>query len=125
MARTSTRLAATGLALGAALSLLGMTGSAHAVAQVSATVQAGSNLRAEPDTNSRVRGTTTSQAQMHHIKCFKYSQYVQVGNYGTNVWYYGHVDDRGTTPTTWYYDAWVWGGNVNVGADPASGVPQC
>ncbi|MDX3453154.1 hypothetical protein PV396_14540 [Streptomyces sp. ME02-8801-2C] len=124
MAKTSTRLAATGLALGAALTLLGTAGTAHAAAQTSATVQPNSNLRTEPSTNSRIRGTTTSQAEMH-IKCFKHAQYVQVGNYGTDVWYYGHVDDRGTNPPTWYYDPWVWGGNVNVGADPAPGIPPC
>ncbi|GAA3883013.1 hypothetical protein GCM10023084_39880 [Streptomyces lacrimifluminis] len=125
MAKTSTRLAAMGLALGAALTLLGTTGSAHAAAQASGTtLQPNSNVRAEPNTSSRVLGTTTSQALMY-IVCFKHAQYVKVGNYGTDVWYYGDVDDRGTNPMTWYHNPWVWGGNVNVGADPAPGIREC
>ncbi|MEV7995135.1 hypothetical protein AB0O67_25495 [Streptomyces sp. NPDC086077] len=125
MAKRSTRLASVGLALGAALSLLGTSGSAEAAAQgVNTTVQAGSNIRAGATTNSRLVGTTEFLSTAY-IECHTRGQYVKVGNYGTNVWYYGNVFDDDATPAHFYGDVWVWGGNVNVGADPSPDVAPC
>jgi hypothetical protein len=125
MAKRSTKMAVTGLALGAALSLLGTAGSAEAAAQgASTTVQAGSNIRAAATTNSRLVGTTEFKS-VGSISCYTYGQYVKVGNYGTDVWYFGNVfDDEGTQGHA-YIGVWVWGGNVNVGADPAPGIDRC
>lgn len=124
MAKRS-KLAAVGLALGAALSLLGTADSAEAAAQgVSTTVQAGSNLREGATTNSRLVGTTEFKSKAF-IKCYTRGQYVTVGNYGTDVWYLGYVDDYAATPPHSYYNVWVWGGNVNVGADPSPEVAPC
>ncbi|MER5216678.1 hypothetical protein ABT063_40645 [Streptomyces sp. NPDC002838] len=125
MGKRSTRLAATGLALGAALSLLGTAGSAHAAEQGrDTTVQAGSNIRAGATTTSRYLGTTKSES-VGAISCYTYGQYVRVGSYGTDVWYFGNVFDEGSNPPHAYLNVWVWGGNVNVGADPAPGIPRC
>ncbi|MFD3333059.1 hypothetical protein ACFWV1_10465 [Streptomyces sp. NPDC058700] len=125
MAKRSTRLTAVGLALGAAVSLLGAAGSAEAAAQgVNTTVQAGSNIRAAATTNSRLVGTTEFLSTAY-MECYTRGQYVRVGNYGTDVWYYGNVFDDDATPAHSYGDVWVWGGNVNVGADPAPGIPRC
>ncbi|MER7575764.1 hypothetical protein [Streptomyces sp. NPDC126514] len=126
MAKRS-KLAAVGLALGAAVSLLGTVGNAEAEAAaqgVGTTIQAGSNLRAAATTNSQLAGTTVAQSKAY-IKCYMRGQYVTVGNYGTNVWYMGYVDDYTAKPPVSYYDVWVWGGNVNVGADPSPEVAPC
>ncbi|GFN00202.1 hypothetical protein Sfulv_50120 [Streptomyces fulvorobeus] len=118
--------AAAGLALGAALSLLGTTGTAQAAPSsadgYAATVQANSNLRDAPNTSSRIWGTTTKVTEAG-IACYTRGQYVQVGSYGTNVWYYGTVIDYDIGHI--YSNVWMWGGNVNVGADPAPGIPGC
>ncbi|SNX58338.1 hypothetical protein SAMN06272735_2828 [Streptomyces sp. TLI_55] len=125
MAKRSTRLAATGLALGAALSLLGTAGSAEATAQsINTTIQGGSNLREAATTNSGLVGTTTSTSKAF-IRCYTRGQYVEAGGYGTDVWYFGYVDDYSATPPHSYYDVWVWGGNVNVGADPSPQLSPC
>ncbi len=117
--------AAVGLALGAALSLLGTAGSAEAATRsVNTTVQAGSNLREGATTNSGLIGTTKFKSKAF-IKCYTRGQYVTVGNYGTDVWYFGYVDDYAATPPHSYYNVWVWGGNVNVGADPSPDVAPC
>ncbi|MGW5640315.1 hypothetical protein [Streptomyces sp. NPDC003832] len=124
MAKRSTRLAATGLALGAALSVLGATGSAQATAQsVNTTVQPGSNMREAATTNSRLVGTTQFRSAAF-IRCYTHGQYAKVGNYGTDVWYYGNVTDGTSSPTV-YYNVWLWGGNVNVGTDPSPEVSPC
>ncbi len=121
MAMRSTRTAITGFALGAALSLLGTVGSAHAAVQgATTTVQANSNLRGGASSNSEYFGTTRVEAEAA-ISCFTYGQYVKVGNYGTDVWYQGNVFE----PTHAYLHVWIWGGNVNVGADPAPGIDHC
>ncbi|MFD3808909.1 hypothetical protein ACFWTC_36335 [Streptomyces sp. NPDC058619] len=125
MAKQSTRLAATGLALGATVSLLGAAGSALASAQaVNTTVQARSNIREAATTNSRLVGTTQFQSTAY-VRCYKRGQYVKVGNYGTDVWYFGNVFDDDATPAHAYLNVWMWGGNVNVGADPSPEVSPC
>ncbi|GAA4889559.1 hypothetical protein ACFPM3_19230 [Streptomyces coeruleoprunus] len=115
------RLAAAGLALGTAVSLVGMAGTAHAR---STTVEANSNIRAAATTNSRLVGTTKGVSEAH-VYCFTRGQYVKVGNYGTNVWYHVNVFDNAANPPHAYLRVYVWGGNVNVGADPAPGIPPC
>ncbi|MEU6229539.1 hypothetical protein [Streptomyces sp. NPDC047042] len=119
----STRLAATGLALGAALSL-GTAGSAEAASADprAVTVQPNSNLRSAPNTSSRIWGTTTKETE-GGVECYTRGQYVKVGNYGTDVWYYGTVIDYDIGHI--YNNVWMWGGNVNVGADPAPGIAPC
>ncbi|MGW7195677.1 hypothetical protein [Streptomyces chryseus] len=125
MVKRSARLAATGLALGAALSLLGTAGSAQAAAQArETTVQAGSNIRAAATTNSRLLGTTKSES-VGSISCYTRGQRVTVGGYTTDVWYFGNVFDEGSNPPHAYLNVWAWGGNVNVGADPAPDIPRC
>jgi uncharacterized protein YraI len=125
MAKRSAKLAATGLALGAALALLGTAQGAHAAAQgVSTTVQAGSNIRTGPTTNSEVLGTTLSES-VGAIACYQRGQYVKAGGYGTDVWYYGNVFEHGRDWAPAYLHVWVWGGNVNVGADPGHGIDPC
>ncbi|MFF3350137.1 hypothetical protein [Streptomyces sp. NPDC002779] len=125
MTRRSVSTAAAGLALGAALSLLGAAGTAEATSSndgYAATVQANSNLRDAPNTSSRIWGTTTKVTEAG-IACYTRGQYVTVGNYGTNVWYYGTVIDYDIGHI--YSNVWMWGGNVNVGADPAPGINPC
>ncbi|MGW0719282.1 hypothetical protein ACWD3K_31710 [Streptomyces sp. NPDC002778] len=119
------KLAAVGLALGAAVSLLGTAGSAEAAAQgVNTTVQAGSNIREAATTNSRLVGTT-EYLSTAYIHCYTRGQHVTVGNYGTNVWYYGNVFDDDAAPAHFYKNVWLWGGNVNVGTDPSPDVAPC
>ncbi|MDT9680740.1 hypothetical protein RND61_01350 [Streptomyces sp. TRM76323] len=125
MVRRSAGLAAVGLTLGAALSPLATAGGAHAAAQgVNTTVQAGSNIRAAATTNSRHLGTTRSVSTAA-IQCHTRGQYVKVGAYGTEVWYFGNVFDDTPGSPHGYIGVWVWGGNVNVGADPHPDVPRC
>ncbi|MCX5582713.1 hypothetical protein ACFV0H_00215 [Streptomyces erythrochromogenes] len=126
MAKRSTRFAATGLALGAALSLLGTAGAAEAAPSgtsgYAATVQAHSNLRDAPRTNSRIWGTTTKVTEAG-VACYTRGQRVTAGGYTTDVWYFGTVIDYDIGHI--YSNVWMWGGNVNVGADPAPGIPGC
>ncbi|WP_369037571.1 MULTISPECIES: hypothetical protein [Streptomyces] len=122
MAKRSTRLTAMGLVLGAALSVLGTAGTAEAAPSGSSgyatTVQANSNVRSGPFLASQIHGTTTKVTGAG-IDCRLDGDPVTVGGYTTNVWY------RGTVNGYNYSNAWVWGGNVNVGADPAPGIPGC
>lgn len=126
MAKTSTRLAATGLVLGVAASLLGIAGTAEAAPSgtngYAATVQPRSNLRDAPNTSSRIWYTTPKELEAG-IECYTRGQYVKVGNYGTDVWYKGTVIDYDFGH--WFSNVWMWGGNVNVGADPAPGIDPC
>ncbi|MFJ9545881.1 hypothetical protein [Streptomyces erythrochromogenes] len=122
MAKRSTRLAATGTAIGAALSLLGAAETAGAAPSGTSgratTVQANSNVRSGPFLAARIHGTTT-KVTAAHIDCWLDGDTVTAGGYTTNVWY------RGTVAGYDRSNAWVWGGNVNVGADPAPGIPGC
>lgn len=124
--KRSRSTAATGLVLGAALSLLGAAGTAEAAPTgttgYATTVQAHSNLREQPNTSSYIWGTTTKVTEAG-VECYTLGQYVKVGTYGTNVWYYGTVIDYDIGHI--YSNVWMWGGNVNVGADPAPGIPRC
>ncbi|GAA2935014.1 hypothetical protein [Streptomyces enissocaesilis] len=126
MTKRSVSTAAAGLALGAALSLLGTAGTAEAAPPstdgYAATVQAHSNLRDAPNTSSRIWGTTTKVTEAG-VACYTRGQYVKVGSYGTDVWYFGTVIDYDIGHI--YSNVWMWGGNVNVGADPAPGIPGC
>lgn len=126
MAKTSTGLAATGLALGVAVSLLGTAGTAQAAPTgtngYATTVQAHSNLRDAPHTSSRIWGTTTKVTEAG-VECYKIGQSVTAGGYTTAVWYFGTVIDYDIGHI--YSNVWMWGGNVNVGTDPAEGIPRC
>ena len=126
MTKRSVSNAAAGLVLGVAVSLLGTAGTAEAAPSGSSgyatSVQANSNLRNGPYTNSRIWGTTTKVTEAG-VECDTRGQYVKVGNYGTDVWYYGPVIDYDIGHI--YNNVWMWGGNVNVGADPAPGIPSC
>jgi hypothetical protein len=118
---------AAGLVLGVAVSLRGTAGTAEAaptdtIGYYPTTVQANSNLRDAPNTSGRIWHTTTRETE-GGVECYTRGQYVKVGNYGTNVWYYGTVVDYDIGQI--FGDVWVWGGNVNVGADPAPGIPGC
>ncbi|MDX3453156.1 hypothetical protein PV396_14550 [Streptomyces sp. ME02-8801-2C] len=116
------RASAVGLALGAAFSLLGAAGTAEAAPSASptaTTVQARSNLRSGPSTQEILVGTTTKVSKAY-IDCWSPGERVTVGGYTTDVWY------RGVVHGGWeLINVWVWGGNVNVGADPAPGIPRC
>ncbi|MGW3644983.1 hypothetical protein [Streptomyces sp. NPDC000878] len=122
MTRRSVSTAAAGLALGAALSLLGTAGTAEAAPTgangYATTVQANSNVRSGPFLAAQIYGTTT-QVTGASIDCWLDGDRVTVGGYTTNVWY------RGTVNGYDYSNAWIWGGNVNVGADPAPGIRGC
>jgi len=118
--------AAAGMVLGAAVSLLGTTGTAEAAptgsTSYATTVQANSNLRDAPNTSSRIWGTTTEVTEAG-IECYSRGQQVTAGGYTTDVWYYGTVIDYRIGHI--YSNVWMWGGNVNVGADPAPGIAHC
>ncbi|WP_189148859.1 hypothetical protein [Streptomyces lacrimifluminis] len=86
------------------------------------TVQPNSNLREAPNTSSRIVRTTIRELE-GGIECYTRGQYVKVGNHGTNVRYLGTVLETGIGQ--FLNDVWMWGGNVNVGADPAPGIPVC
>ncbi|MDX3453155.1 hypothetical protein PV396_14545 [Streptomyces sp. ME02-8801-2C] len=125
MTRRSVSTAVAGLVFGVAASLLGAAGVAEAAPSASptaTTVQARSNLRDAPNTSSRIWYTTPQELEAG-VECFKYGQYVKVGNYGTDVWYRGTVIDYDLGQI--FSNVWMWGGNVNVGADPAPGINPC
>ncbi|MFF6784707.1 hypothetical protein [Streptomyces sp. NPDC012510] len=127
MTKRSRTTVATGLALGATLSLLGAAGSAGAAPSGTddvraATVQANSNLRDAPRTSGRLLHTTTEESEAG-ILCYTRGERVTVGGYTTNVWYHGQVVDYGAGQI--FNSVFVWGGNVNVGADPAPGIEPC
>ncbi|GGX37470.1 hypothetical protein [Streptomyces chryseus] len=126
MTKRSLSTAAAGLVLGAAVSLLGTTGTAEAAptgaSAYATTVQAHSNLRDAPNTSSRIWGTTTKVTEAG-VECYTRGQRVTAGGYTTDVWYFGTVIDYDIGHI--YSNVWMWGGNVNVGADPAPGIPRC
>ncbi|MFJ7777438.1 hypothetical protein [Streptomyces yangpuensis] len=126
MTKRSRPAVAAGLALGAALSLLGAAGTAGAAPSAAdghaTTVQANSNLRSAPNTGSRIWGTTTKVTEAG-VECYTRGQRVTVGGYTTDVWYFGTVIDYDIGHI--YSNVWMWGGNVNVGADPAPGIRSC
>ncbi|MFJ2594183.1 hypothetical protein [Streptomyces erythrochromogenes] len=105
------RFAATGLALGAALFLLGTAGTAEAAPSGTnghaATAQANSNLRDAPGTNSRIRGTTTGVTEAG-IACYTRGQRVTAGGCTTDVWCFGTVIDYDIGHI--YSNVWMWGG---------------
>ncbi|SNX58337.1 hypothetical protein SAMN06272735_2827 [Streptomyces sp. TLI_55] len=118
---------ATGLALGAALSLLGAAGTAEAAPSGTGdvratTVQAHSNLRDAPRTSGRLLHTTTEETEAG-ILCYSRGERVTAGGYTTDVWYYGQVVDYAAGQV--FNGVYVWGGNVNVGTDPAAGIELC
>ncbi|MFF6784708.1 hypothetical protein [Streptomyces sp. NPDC012510] len=122
MTRRTVSTTAAGLALGAALSLLGTAGTAEAAPTgtdgYATTVQANSNLRGGPSTRATLAGTTTKVTRAS-IDCWQGGDEVTAGGYTTNVWY------RGVVGGYELMNVWIWGGNVNVGADPAPGIPGC
>ncbi|MGW0719284.1 hypothetical protein ACWD3K_31720 [Streptomyces sp. NPDC002778] len=122
MTRRSVSTGAAGLALGVAVSTLGIAGTAEAAptgtSGYATTVQANSNVRSGPFTRALIYGTT-SQVTPASIDCWLDGDRVTAGGYTTNVWYRGTVQGYDRS------NAWVWGGNVNVGADPAPGIPGC
>jgi hypothetical protein len=126
MSQRSTRLAAAGLAAGAALTLFASSGTAHAGASgFYVSLQAHSNVRTAPNTQNVPTVNTGPTADRYYIDgvCYSHGQRVTAGGYTTDVWYKGTVFD-GATPNQ-YYNAWVWGGNVNVGKDPSDSVDPC
>ncbi|THA76806.1 hypothetical protein [Streptomyces sp. A0592] len=122
MTRRIMPTAAAGLVLGTALSLLAAVGAAEAAPSgtsgYATTVQAKSNVRSGPFLAAQIHGTTT-KVTAASIDCWLDGDTVTAGGYTTNVWY------RGTVAGYNRNNAWVWGGNVNVGADPAPGIPGC
>ncbi|MEU6229540.1 hypothetical protein [Streptomyces sp. NPDC047042] len=121
MTRRSVSTAAAGLVLGAVVSLLGTAGTAEAAPSSTprlTTVQANSNLRGGPSSKEVLVGTTTKLTKAA-IDCWLPGEQVTAGGYTTNVWY------RGVVGGYELMNVWVWGGNVNVGADPAPGIPNC
>jgi hypothetical protein len=81
-------------------------------------VQANSNLRSGPSTRAILSGTTTAVTRAF-IECYTRGERVTAGGYTTDVWYQGVFG--GYELSVLY----AWGGNVNVGADPAPGIPVC
>ncbi|MER7575765.1 hypothetical protein [Streptomyces sp. NPDC126514] len=126
MTRRSVSTAAAGLVLGVAVPLLGTAGTAEAAPTGNSghatTVQANSNLRDAPKTSSRIQHTTTSVTEAG-VLCYSRGERVSAGGYTTDVWYYGDVFDYDIGQI--FHGVWMWGGNVNVGADPAPGIPGC
>ncbi|MGW1544687.1 SH3 domain-containing protein [Streptomyces sp. NPDC002309] len=131
MFKRSARLTAAGLAAGTALTLFGGAGASQAAAgasqQAAGTVQASpilqpnSNIRTGPGTSYRILGTSGPEGATGVVKCYGRGERVTAGGYTTDVWYQVTVHFPGHT----YYFVWAWGGNVNVGADPAPGVEVC
>lgn len=122
MTKRSVSTAAAGLVLGVAVSLLGTAGTAEAAPSgasgYATTVQPNSNVRSGPFTVAKIYGTTTKVTEAS-IDCWLDGDTVTVGGYTTKVWYRGTVQGYSGS------NMWVWGGNVNVGADPAPGIRGC
>ncbi|MEU2118037.1 hypothetical protein ABZ567_20890 [Streptomyces sp. NPDC016459] len=121
MSQLTVRRALAGAAAGAALVMSGATGTAHAgTSNFYVSLQTNSNVRTAPTTSSTLvlnTGSTVARYYMDGL-CYVRGQYVRIGTYGTDVWYHGHVvDGRMAEPTR--HHVYVWGGNVNVGDDPA------
>jgi len=127
MTKRNSTVVAAGLALGASLSLFGAAGTAGAAASGTddvraTTVQAHSNLRDAPRTSGRLLHTTTEETEAG-ILCWTRGDRVTAGGYTTDVWYLGQVVDYAAGQI--FNSVYVWGGNVNVGADPAPGIDRC
>jgi hypothetical protein len=125
MSLLSTRVAAAGTAAGAALTLFASAGAAEARPDAFyVSLQPYSNVRTAPNTQSQVRvntGPTVGRYEIYGI-CYVYGETVTADGYTTAVWYAGNIYDREGAQYNGYY---VWGGNVNVGADPAPSVDPC
>ncbi|MCL7427157.1 hypothetical protein [Streptomyces sp. YS415] len=125
MSLLSTRVAAVGIAAGAAFTLLASATAAEARPDAfHVSLQPNSNVRTAPNTQSQVRvntGPTVDRFEMYGI-CYVYGETVTAGGYTTAVWYAGNIYDSQGGQYNGYY---VWGGNVNVGTDPADSVDPC
>ncbi|MFF3849070.1 hypothetical protein [Streptomyces sp. NPDC002328] len=119
------RLAVLGTVAAAALSVLASAGMAHAGFYVS--LQTHSNVRTAPSTGSGVVVNTGSTPNRYYMDgvCYVHGQRVTAGGYTTDVWYRGTVHDSVIPSPGPYNHVWVWGGNVNVGQDPADSVDLC
>ncbi|MFD7436430.1 hypothetical protein [Streptomyces sp. NPDC059861] len=128
MSQRSTRLAAAGLAAGAALTLFAATGTAHAgAAGFYVSLQTNSNVRSAPGTQNVPLLNTGSTRDRYYMDgvCYVHGQPVTAGGYHTDVWYRGTVHDSVDLSKGPYRNVWAWGGNVNVGKDPADSVGVC
>lgn len=131
MFKRSARLTAAGLAVGAAFTLFGGAGASQAApsasqsspstVQFSPILQPNSNIRTGPGTSYRILNTSGPEGADGVVKCYGRGERVTVGGYTTDVWYQVNVQFPGHS----YYFVWAWGGNVNVGSDPAPGVGVC
>ncbi|MFI9152557.1 hypothetical protein [Streptomyces sp. NPDC053367] len=125
MSLLSTRVAAAGIAAGAAFALFASAGAAEARPDgFYVSLQPNSNVRTAPTTQSQIRVNTGPTVDRYYIEglCYVYGETVTAGGYTTAVWYKGHVFDS-LGPQ--YSNSYVWGGNVNVGADPSDSVDPC
>ncbi|MFJ4617021.1 hypothetical protein [Streptomyces sp. NPDC088812] len=124
-ARGRGRTAAVGVAAGAALAVLCAAGTAHAHFYVS--LQTYSNVRSAPNTGGGVVVNTGSIRERFYLDgvCYTRGQYIKSGGYGTDVWYHGSVHDSVDLTVGPYNNVWVWGGNVDIGRDPADSVRPC
>ncbi|MFF3484021.1 hypothetical protein ACFYXC_12115 [Streptomyces sp. NPDC002701] len=130
MFKRRARLTAVGLAVGTALTLFGGAGATQAASasgvarstvQSSPILQPNSNIRTGPGTSYRILNTSGPEGATGVVKCYARGERVTAGDYTTDVWYQVTVHLPGHT----YHFVWAWGGNVNVGADPAPGVEVC
>ncbi|MFE9683245.1 hypothetical protein [Streptomyces sp. NPDC006285] len=130
MFKRRARLTAVGLAVGTALTLFGGAGATQAASasgvarstvQSSPILQPNSNIRTGPGTSYRILNTSGPEGATGVVKCYARGERVTAGDYTTDVWYQVTVHLPGHT----YSFVWAWGGNVNVGADPAPGVEVC
>jgi hypothetical protein len=138
MSKRSARLTAAGLAVGTALALFGGAGASQAnpgtvqsapsasqaasrTVQSSSILQPNSNIRTGPGTSYRILNNSGQEETPGLAKCYVRGESVTVGGYTTDVWYQVTVYFSGHQ----YYGVWAWGGNVNVGSDPAPGIPVC
>ncbi|MFG2133550.1 hypothetical protein ACGFNV_38120 [Streptomyces sp. NPDC048751] len=127
MSPRRTRLAAAGLAAGAALSLFASTGTAQAgISGFYVSLQTNSNIRSAPNTQNAPILNTGSIKDRYYLDgvCYVHGQPVTAGGYTTDVWYYGTVFD-GVDVFKTYRNVWAWGGNVNIGKDPSDSVDEC
>ncbi|MFJ9741459.1 SH3 domain-containing protein [Streptomyces sp. NPDC101166] len=130
MFKRSTRLTAAGLAVGTVLTLFcgagvsqaapGAAPSAPSAVRSSPLLQPNSNIRTGPGTSYEILYTSGPES-FGKVLCHVRGERVTVGGYTTDVWYEVDVHFPGHS----YYGAWAWGGNVNVGADPAPGIEVC
>ncbi|WP_330289475.1 hypothetical protein [Streptomyces sp. NBC_00576] len=131
MFKRNARLTAAGLAVGTAFTLFGGAGASQAApstsqpapstVQSSSILQPNSNIRTGPGTSYRILNTSGPEGAPGVVKCYGRGERVTAGGYTTDVWYQVNVQFTGHS----YYFVWAWGGNVNVGADPAPGVEVC